>query len=97
MRLRRVLRPRRRSLLVGGGSDKASEDSEEPDYPGPRRIAHVVELEIGYVDEDLVEVTSGLEIGDEVVVLGNTGLRDGARVRFTEDPTLADNQSDDEE
>ncbi|MEE2751261.1 MAG: hypothetical protein VX519_07515, partial [Myxococcota bacterium] len=80
-----------------GGGDKGGGDSEEPDYPGPRRIAHVVELELGYVDEDLVEIVSGLEIGDEVVVLGNTGLRDGSRVRFTEDPTLADNQPDEEE
>ncbi|MEE2752000.1 MAG: efflux RND transporter periplasmic adaptor subunit [Myxococcota bacterium] len=79
----------------GGGGDGG--DFEEPDYPGPRRIAHVVELELGYVDEDLVEVKSGLEIGDEVVVLGNTGLRDGSRVRFSEDPTLADSQPDEEE
>ena len=89
-------RPSKKKASRWGG-DGDGGDFEEPDYPGPRRIAHVVELELGYVDEDLVEVKSGLEIGDEVVVLGNTGLRDGSRVRFSEDPTLADNQPDEEE
>jgi len=35
-----------------------------------------------------VEIVEGLTAGDSVVVAGNTGLRDGARVRTVEAPTL---------
>ena len=41
-------------------------------------------LELGFSDRDLVEVTSGLEPGDLVVVVGQGLLRDGSEVRVVE-------------
>ena len=82
-------------LGFGGGDDDGAEPETEeedpaPEYPGPRRIARTVAVELGFVDPTTAEIVSGLSMGDEVVVLGNAGLRDGARVRFATDPTLAD-------
>ncbi len=71
----------------GGAKDDGVEDEE---LPGPYRVARKVALEIGYIDEDSVEVTSGLRAGDEVVITGQAALRDGARVRYPEDPRLGD-------
>lgn len=41
-------------------------------------------LELGFADRDLVEVTSGLEPGDQVVVVGQGLLRNGSEVRIVE-------------
>lgn len=41
-------------------------------------------LELGFADRDQVEVTAGLEPGDQVVVVGQSLLRDGAEVRIVE-------------
>jgi hypothetical protein len=35
----------------------------------------------GYSDEDFVEVSSGLDAGSQVVVVGQGGLRQGSRIR----------------
>ncbi len=43
-------------------------------------------LEIGLGDEDNVEVMSGLEPGDSIIVAGQAGLKDGALVKVV-DPT----------
>jgi membrane fusion protein, multidrug efflux system len=41
-------------------------------------------ITLGFADRDLVEVTSGLEPGDQVVVIGQGLLRDGSEVRIVE-------------
>jgi membrane fusion protein (multidrug efflux system) len=78
-------KPRRRGFGKG-----MEEEEEEIELPGPYRIARKAELELGFVDEDHVEIVSGLDAGQEVVVTGHAALRDGARVRFPEDPRLGD-------
>ncbi|MFP3928376.1 MAG: efflux RND transporter periplasmic adaptor subunit [Desulfobacteraceae bacterium] len=55
-----------------------------------RRIAYVVEggkavrrtVELGFEKDRLVQVTEGVEPGEEVVVTGNEGLKQGAPVRI---------------
>ncbi|MBN1882548.1 MAG: efflux RND transporter periplasmic adaptor subunit [Deltaproteobacteria bacterium] len=46
--------------------------------------AHHRSLEIGIVSDDLIEVLSGVEIGERVVVSGQEGLEDGGLVIVTE-------------
>lgn len=78
----------------GGGFSFAfgGEDEEERKptmLPGPQRKAVRVAVEVGYQDGELAEVKSGVKAGDPVVVVGTEALRDGARVRLPEDPTVA--------
>ena len=40
-----------------------------------------VSIELGYVEDDRVEVVSGLDEGDQVVTVGHDGLKDGVAVR----------------
>ena len=41
----------------------------------------IVNVELGFVEGDRVEVVSGLEEGMQVVTVGHEGLKDGAGVR----------------
>jgi membrane fusion protein (multidrug efflux system) len=40
-----------------------------------------VEVATGYADDTHIEIESGLQLGDRVVVVGQGGLRQGTRVR----------------
>jgi RND family efflux transporter MFP subunit len=51
-------------------------------------VAREVELSTGYADGEIVEVISGLEEGDLVVVDGQSRLKDGAMVRIIEELPL---------
>ena len=44
-------------------------------------VADRVRLDVGYSDADRMEVRSGLAPGDSIVVVGQTGLKDKARIR----------------
>jgi RND family efflux transporter MFP subunit len=78
------------SFSFGGEGDKGAEEEKEVELPGPYRVARKVPVELGLSDEDTTEILSGLNPGDEVVVVGQANLRDGARVRFEADPRLED-------
>ncbi len=41
-------------------------------------------LKPGYSDSNYVESTAGIETGESVVVVGQTGLKDGTKVRVVE-------------
>lgn len=71
-----------------GGKDSAEE--EAPEIPGPKRKVVRAEVKVGFEDGETAEVLEGLAEDDQVVVVGNQALRDGARVRLPGDPTLAD-------
>lgn len=43
-------------------------------------------LQLGFSDRDQIEVREGLELGDRIVIFGQRGLSDGARVRIVEAP-----------
>jgi len=47
-------------------------------------LAYKTELHVGFSDIDNVEVASGLNEGDRVVVVGQIGLKDKAKVRIIE-------------
>jgi multidrug efflux pump subunit AcrA (membrane-fusion protein) len=70
--------------------DEDDEDDEDEPLPGPYRMARQVPVVLGYQDRLRVEVVDGLSLGDEVVAIGGASLRDEVRVRFSEDPTVAD-------
>lgn len=46
-------------------------------------IVRKVKVQVGIEGDDTMEITSGLAVGDKVVTLGQTGLRDGMAVKFS--------------
>jgi membrane fusion protein, multidrug efflux system len=85
--------------LFGGDEEEevADEEDEEDIVPGPYRVARKVSVELGFSDPDFAELTTGLELGDEVVTVGHANLRDEGRVRFTGDPAMPDPKDDEDE
>lgn len=67
----------------GGGADEvaAADDTEAPEDEGARQVAERRVVTLGLVDEAFAEVQSGVDEDDVVVVVGQSHLRDGARVR----------------
>lgn len=61
-------------------------DLEEAPAPSPY-VAERVRVQVGLIDERNAELTEGIAPGDEVVVLGQSALKDGARIRVAEEPT----------
>ncbi|MDT0644137.1 efflux RND transporter periplasmic adaptor subunit [Zunongwangia sp. F363] len=55
------------------------EDRNESENTG---IARKVIVETGYVSGDSIEITSGLEAGQTIIVEGSKNLRDGQEVKF---------------
>jgi membrane fusion protein, multidrug efflux system len=82
--------PKGFSFSFGGGPGEGAEEEKEVELPGPYRVARKVPVELGLSDESTTEIVSGLNPGDEVVIVGQANLRDGARVRFEADPRLED-------
>ena len=62
-------------------SDDEEADSEADSDAGPRWVAERVPVEVGLMDTEWAEVTSGIDAGDDVIVIGQSNLRDGAPVR----------------
>ncbi len=67
----------------GGGDDEEEADGEEEaDEPeGPRLVAERRVVHLGLVDDEWAEVEEGIGPGDTVVTVGQSHLRDGARIR----------------
>jgi len=49
-------------------------------------IAHIRQIRIGAYAEGYMEVKSGLQAGEKVVVVGQVGLKDNSKVRIYDDP-----------
>jgi membrane fusion protein, multidrug efflux system len=60
-----------------------SENKDEPSF-----IAQRTEIELGYIDTRMIEVLSGLELGDEIVTIGNTNLRQDTPIRIKSKESL---------
>lgn len=57
-------------------------------------VAQRRDVEIGFEEGNFVEVLSGVEVGEEVVVVGQDGLSDGTPIQVLGDPTERAQQSD---
>jgi len=88
--------------LFGGGEEEeaapedAAEEDDTPEIEIPQRIAQRRDLEVGFMDPDRIEVSSGVSEGEPVIVVGNANLRDGTSVRLPEDPAPRASSDDDE-
>ncbi|TNE86897.1 MAG: efflux RND transporter periplasmic adaptor subunit [Deltaproteobacteria bacterium] len=71
----------RRALsgMGGGGKGGGEDEDKEPPLKSPW-IAERVALEVGLTDAEYVEVLDGVKVGDEIVVVGQSNLRDGAPI-----------------
>jgi len=80
----------------GGGEAEVASTDEEPEEPeGPKQVAERRVVSLGLVDDDWAEVSEGIEPGDTVVTVGQSHLRDGARVRPQEAAGLAEDEGED--
>lgn len=72
------------------GWGKGEEDAgpQEIEIPGPCRIATKTPVELGFEGEDTVEMRAGPEEAAQVIVVGQTGLRNETRVRLEGDPKV---------
>jgi hypothetical protein len=77
--------------------DEISEGTEKTENLS--YMAQKTEIELGYIDTKVVEVLSGLEIGDEIVTIGNTNLRQGTPIQMkstSEIQNIQENENDEE-
>jgi membrane fusion protein (multidrug efflux system) len=57
------------------------EENEEEEDLGPKLVAARTAVQLGLVDDERAEILTGLTVGDTVITVGQSHLRDGARVR----------------
>ncbi len=60
---------------------KKDDAKDESEPPGPRWVAKRTEVQTGLGDPDRIEITGGLAAGARIVVVGQSNLKDGARIR----------------
>ncbi|MBT3224062.1 MAG: hypothetical protein HN348_33760 [Proteobacteria bacterium] len=62
-----------------------TEAPEEPEDDDEEKwVAKRIPIDRGLVDSDFVEILDGLTAGEQVIVVGQSNLRDGARVRTSD-------------
>ncbi|MBX2796964.1 MAG: efflux RND transporter periplasmic adaptor subunit [Myxococcales bacterium] len=69
----------------GGGDEEDEESAEEEEEAGERLVAERVNVTLGLVDDDWAEVSAGVELGQRVITVGQSHLRDGGRIRVVDD------------
>ena len=60
------------------GDDKDADDADKSTQPG--LVAKKTLIEVGLSDDDYVEAVGGIEQGARIIVAGQTGLKDGAKI-----------------
>jgi membrane fusion protein (multidrug efflux system) len=60
------------------------EETEEEEAEWPKMAAERVAVELGLMDDQLAEVITGVELGESIVVIGQSNLMDGALIRTPE-------------
>lgn len=65
--------------LFGGEPAKTEDEEAKPE--GPVWVARRTAVELGLVDADRAQILTGLDVGARVITVGQSHLRDGARVR----------------
>ncbi|MBT9147402.1 MAG: Macrolide export protein MacA [Syntrophomonadaceae bacterium] len=71
----------RRNVLIVPRDAVLVRDGREIVYVIENSVAKIKEVETGIVTEDRIELISGVESQNKVIIGGHFGLRDGARVR----------------
>lgn len=64
---------------------------------GDERIVERLPVVPALEDTEFMEPTEGLALGDEIVVAGQSGLKDGAKVRLPGDPEPEDEDDDEDD
>jgi hypothetical protein len=72
--------PHAAGFIEDGSIGNSISDPAYPTYLGADGKAHRREVEIGLAGTDEVEVLSGVEASEKVIVKGQSGLPDGASV-----------------
>jgi membrane fusion protein (multidrug efflux system) len=75
-------------VMVPAPEDETDDGASDGGDPG--FVAARTSIQIGLLDENAAEVLDGVESGAEVVVVGQSNLKDGARIRAVEDSGGAD-------
>ena len=70
--------------FTGSVTTEPSESEEEKEEELPKMAAERVSVELGLVDEQLAEIVKGIDVGDQIVVIGQSNLKDGALIRTPE-------------
>ncbi|MFQ6091576.1 MAG: efflux RND transporter periplasmic adaptor subunit [bacterium] len=63
-----------------------SDDGEQAVFVVANNLARKRMVEVGFDDEDRVEILSGLEEGEQVITIGQSGLKDSTKVEIIELP-----------
>ena len=69
------------SWLGSGDDDDDEKAAEATEDSGPKLAAARTPVTLGLVDDDHAEIATGLAEGETVITVGQSHLRDGARVR----------------
>lgn len=56
---------------------KKGTDTAPPEDSTPTLVAKAVDVQIGYSDEERVEIVGGVDLGDPIITIGNTTLKEG--------------------
>ena len=65
----------------GGGEDKGEQEEKKPASP---YVGERIAIDLGLMDARYAEIVEGIAIGDKVIVVGQSNLRDGAPVKTPE-------------
>lgn len=68
--------------IAGLFSEDEEEEVKEEDLDP--HVAERVAVNLGLVDDNFAEILEGVELGDQLIVVGQSHLRDGARVRVND-------------
>ena len=89
--------------ITNDGADDISKDSDGYDKEKnvrankPEYVANRRELTVGYSDSRIIEVTDGIEIGEQVITIGNHTLEDNSPITLKIDIPKKDSSKDTED
>lgn len=81
------------AMFKGADAEEEEDDDEDEDDEAEKWIAERCPIERGITDTESVQILSGVEVGDSIIVVGQSNLRDGTRVR-TPQMSIADSEEE---
>ena len=67
------------------GQSDEEQEKEGEDTPEVTHVAERVQLELGLVDNDFAEIVEGLKENDQVIVVGQSNLKDNSPIRVQDE------------